>query len=89
MKDQPLKFAIEDGRLIISIGVNTLAFADEERTCYLVTDADGFARDVLIELQNEKEDGSTAITDALDKAMTEAVESGSNHVKINAELSRD
>lgn len=45
-------------------------------------DAAGFAEDVLRELVDEAEDGSTAVTRMLDAACAEAVEQGSEHFTL-------
>lgn len=87
MKDQPLRCTIEDEKLIISIGIDTLAFAakehpffwsgeDDKTPCINVTDNAMFAKEVALALQHEAEDGSTLITRVIDKAMQDAVEDG-------------
>lgn len=89
--DQPLDVNIEDDQLVIRIGIDTLAFAFEEsssnnpysdhlndfiRMC-TVTDARQFAKDVQYELTREEEDGSSILTNLLDKACDEAANQGS------------
>jgi len=90
-KDQGLRVAVVGGRLVISIGVDALAHAFQEtefakpfdetiadwRQRWHVTSADHFARDVRTALECESEDGSTPISDLLDKACVDAVEDGS------------
>jgi hypothetical protein len=90
--DSPLKAEVIDGRIVISIGVETLKYCHnrleegfEPRKGYgsgfLITDATGFARDIVSRLKKEREDGSTILTDLLDKATEEAAEDGSQHVE--------
>jgi hypothetical protein len=80
--DIPLKSQIIDGQLIISIGVNTMAWAAEQSddlgfiSLEVVNKAE-FARDIQRELNEESEDGSTMITRMLDKAVIQTIEQGS------------
>jgi len=88
---QPLTVEVKDGRLTISIGVNVLAHAvsysdwaspfDEKANDYIrtfaITDAEEFARDVLHAMLDEREDGSTPLSDFIDKASEAAVDDGS------------
>lgn len=78
-KDKPLKAVVVEDVLTITIGVDTLAFADRVRTGLHVTDANGYANDVARELVQEDEVGATMLTDLLDKAMDAAVENGTIH----------
>lgn len=48
-----------------------------------VTDERGFAHEVVYELLAEEEDGSTLLTDALDRAQQRAVENGSEFIAEN------
>jgi len=88
---QPLKATIADGRLVIAIGVQTLAHAsaasdwanpfDETVYDYIRTfaidDAPQFAQDVVLAMLAEEEDGSTPLTVFLDKMAQAAIEDGS------------
>jgi len=88
---QPLKATIENGRLVIAIGVQTLAHAsaasdwanpfDETVYDYIRTfaieDAPQFATDVVGAMLAEKEDGSTPLSDFFDKMAQAAIEDGS------------
>jgi hypothetical protein len=88
---QELKVTIEDGRLVIAIGVQTLAHAtafsewanpfDEAADDYIRTfaieDAPQFAKDVVSAILDEREDGSTPLSDFLDKMAEAAIEDGS------------
>ncbi len=85
-KDAPLSCRIEGNQLIISIGISTLAFSANkgEDMCELfesgaikIVNEKQFAKDVWYELGREDEDGSTMLTDLLDKAVREAVDRGS------------
>ena len=54
MKDKPLTVEIKDGELQISIGIDTLCFAVSEKIAdFKITDNEGFAKDILNELENE------------------------------------
>lgn len=90
-RDVPLKVTIERGALVVRIGIGTLAYAvtysdwanpyDEATGDYVrtfaITDAPQFASDVLYEMLREREDGSTPLTDFLDKMSEEAINQGS------------
>jgi hypothetical protein len=67
-------------RLIISIGVETLALAAEEcdgNPKVKILDAKQLALDVIAELESEDEVGASKLTDLLDKAVYAAMENGS------------
>lgn len=88
---QPLTVKVKDGKLTIEIGVNVLAYAvsyadwanpyDEDTGEYVrsfaITDAEVFARDVQRAMLDEREDGSTPLSDFLDKVTEAAVDDGS------------
>jgi len=85
---RPLAVGVHGDELVIRIGVDTLAFAfetgdenqpyDEEahdfRRAWKVVDKHKFARGVGNALLDEREDGSSPLTDVLDKAFVRAVE---------------
>lgn len=87
----PLYCDIQNGQLIIRIGIDVLAFAAQDndwfhvydpnkrdwRQAWRVTDNDQFARDVRDEILNELEDGSSLLTNFLDKAFGQALDQGS------------
>jgi hypothetical protein len=87
----PLKVQIERGALVIRIGIDTLAYAmkfadwsiqfDETKDDYLqryrVVDATELAKDVIHAMLREEEDGSTPLSDFLDKMTESAVQDGS------------
>ena len=88
--DKPLEVAIEADALVIRIGIGTLAHAvtyadwanpyDEATGDYIrafaIEDAKEFARDVKAAMGYEEEDGSSLLTNFLDKASEEAVNDG-------------
>lgn len=87
----PLRAVVKNGRLYVSIGIATLAFAfensednnpyDEPSGDYIqkiqVSDRRQFAEDVCLAMNDEAEDGSTPLTRFLDSMMNTAVEQGS------------
>jgi hypothetical protein len=91
MSEAPLRCAVIRGRLVVSIGIDTLAFAasqhdpwvvwDAERNDYRrrlkVTDAHEFAADIVRVLTCEAEDGTTVVHILFDNAALEAMEQGS------------
>lgn len=90
-RQQPLDLNIESGRLVISIGIETLRHAIALSPYMLnfvdfseprIIDDDVFARDVLLELDREDEDGTTLVHLALDKAAERAIENGSEGVSL-------
>lgn len=88
---RPLEVRIEKDALVIRIGVQTLAHAvsysdwanpfDEKRDDYIrafaIEDAKQFADDVLHAMLDEREDGSTPLSDFIDKMSEAAVNDGS------------
>jgi uncharacterized pyridoxal phosphate-containing UPF0001 family protein len=87
----PLEAKIEKGALVVRIGIQTLAHAVtysdwanpyEEATgdyirTFAIVDAPQFASDVLHEMLREREDGSTPLSDFIDKMSEQAIEQGS------------
>lgn len=90
----PMAVKIKGGILTISIGVETLKSAAErheefwlpmtDKYSMVVSDADRFAKDVLLELEREEEDGSTPVHLLLDKAIYQASEQGSEGLDYDA-----
>lgn len=86
-----LTVKVERGALVVRIGVQTLAHAvsyadwanpfDDEADDYIrtfaIVDAPQFARDVAHAMLSEREDGSTPLSDFLDKMSQSAIEDGS------------
>jgi hypothetical protein len=91
MKDAPLSCEIENGELVIRIGIDVLSLATEDREpftiydekiggfrkAWIVTDPLEFARDVRIAITDEEEDGSSPLTNLLDLACANALDQGS------------
>jgi hypothetical protein len=76
---------LKDGFIVIKIPVDVLdkdyiipndLMDDEFRPLVKVTDVDKFAKYFVNELNRESEDGSTMITEILDKAFLKAVDNG-------------
>lgn len=86
--EQPLKVAIEAGRLVISIGMTTLGEALVGPGSPLkidcphakITDHAKFAREVMRALLEEEEDGTTAVHRMLDGAAVVLLENGAEGV---------
>lgn len=88
---RPLEVKIDDGALVIRIGAQVLAHAvsyaswanpyDDEEQNYIrsfaITDATVFAKDVQRAMLTEREDGSSPLSDFLDKMTEAAVDDGS------------
>lgn len=94
-KDDRLKTEIKKDKLVISIGIDTLAFSfneslyakpyDKKKDDWLpklkVIDARQFAEDVGRALMEEEENGDTILNKLLDKACEEACEQGTEGVE--------
>lgn len=86
--EAPLRVAVEDGRLVIEIGLDTLKFCAENHPAFWdgesddtkpnipVNDAVVFGREVCRAMNDEGEDGSTLVTRMVDAAIERAVEGG-------------
>lgn len=94
-EDRDLQVSIKDGLLVIEIGINTLAFSAENGPLtdnydpiehpepIKVLDPRKFSEDVVRALVDELgEDGSTMVTQTLDRAIEEAVEQGSLYIRL-------
>jgi hypothetical protein len=92
VNNQRLRCIVQDGKLVIEIGIDVLAFASvrapflvkdgrggEERGA-IILDPEGWARDVEYALTAEAEDGSSLLTDLFDKAARLAWEDGSEYI---------
>lgn len=85
-RDSQLNIEIKNGELQISIGIDLLCFAVQtEIQDFKITDNDGFVQDILNELSNEEEDGTTAVHKMLDQAANSAIENGSENAEENEE----
>ena len=94
-ENTPLSVSVEDGQLVIRIGVDTNAWAfehsnennpfDDEKNDSVqtsrVTDSVGFARDTKRAMLDEGEHGSSPLTDFLDGMFTAAINDGSMAVE--------
>lgn len=83
--DGQLRVEVVDKRIQISIGIDVLIFAciESGSNPFLhdpenmkVTDRARFARDVVNQLLDEKEDGTTCVHELLDKAVSDMIEYG-------------
>lgn len=91
-QDQPLDCRVEGNQLVIRIGIDTLAFAAMQNSGTSadiiygakVIDNREWAKDVRRELLREEEDGSSPLTNLLDRAMTSAAEEGSTALEYPA-----
>lgn len=86
-KDHPLTVSYRSGEVVIRIGANVLASAfaagsyshayDEDEDEYFrnhaIVDVDQFAKDVVVALQHEDEDGSGPLTKLFDVAIESAI----------------
>lgn len=88
-RDYGLDVKIEREKIVISIGVGVLGHVikfgptfqrfnekTEEFEAPVVTNADAFAKEVLLQLLAEEEDGTTLVHKMFDKACEEALEQG-------------
>lgn len=80
-RNAPLSVTVDDGRLVIAIGVETLGFAaqhsdDFEKWGVTVVDHDIAVKEIARELRREEEDGTTLVHLLLDKAALNAWENG-------------
>ena len=94
-KKDRLRIDVKGGKLIISVGIDTLAraFEDSEynehfndlseiyEKLYCVTDHKEFAKEVALALQEEDEEGTTAVHVLLDEACENAIENGCEGVE--------
>ncbi len=92
MKNEPLQIKIQDGQLVISVGIDTLAYCQQividndeydSDTSTTITDPIQFAKDVCGALEKEREDGSTIFTDLIDLAANNALNNGSTGVEYS------
>ena len=80
--NEPLTVEVVNGKLVIHVGINTLAFCANPEVGgsvnFRVLNKWALAKDVAEQLQCQKEDGSTPVTDMLDQAMIDASHNGSD-----------
>jgi hypothetical protein len=94
-RDQGLTIEIVDGRVMISIGIDALIFAVkgsemweeqlENQRGWSIGNEDGFAQDIVAELEDEQEDGTTEVHLMFDRAIQRAFDQGSLNVSYGAE----
>jgi hypothetical protein len=94
LTEDPLRYEIDNGRLVVSIGVNTLADAlqqgPEWGNEFRITDAAVFAQAVVAELETDEDEiGETSITRALTQAAERAIESAADGVEEIAAMTAD
>ena len=89
--DLPLQVSVQEGVFAITIGIDRIVWAaehskdwnpfDDEKNDYVqkwkVVDSVEFAKDVMAAMLDEREDGSSLLTDLFDKALMIALEDGS------------
>jgi hypothetical protein len=89
--DQPLQVTVIDGCFTIRVGIDRLKHATEHAEIFYdyekhgargapyvkVTDRDELVKDIKREMQREREDGSTPLSDFLDEVTMAAYEDGS------------
>lgn len=78
---------IENGYLVIRVAIASLPQIVEGAWAagfltprYRVTDADKFARDLLLALNDESEDGSTRVHQMFDSAIKHAIDYGADGI---------
>jgi len=76
------------GKIVISVGKQVLKFATEQHPEFWdgetgddqpnvkIDDIDVFMKEVVLSIDNEREDGSSLLTDMLDAAIKGAIENG-------------
>jgi len=89
MKDEmPLRCEAIDGAIEMGIGVNVLAFAAEQHPEFeegiKIINISDFAKEVVLAINDESEDGSNLLTRMLDEAIKKAVEGGCDGVDHGA-----
>lgn len=97
-EDTPLGLGIEDGQIVIRLGVRTNVWAFEHSNDnnpfddakrdfvqkYRVIDPEEFAQDIICAMQEEAEDGSSPLSDFFDRMDEAAVNDGSIGVEKDA-----
>lgn len=83
-KEQPLQCGIEDGQLVIRIGINVVAFASRPENggclddCIIEPDKEEeFAKDVSSEMMRDNGEGPFPLPDFIDKMICAAADAGS------------
>lgn len=83
LQDTPLSATVEDGQLVIRIGVNTLEFCTQPKNGGHLEDCKvdarkrfQFAKDVVLAMCKEEDNGDTPLTLFLDEMIQDAADSG-------------
>lgn len=91
-KNSLLTAKVVNDQLVISVGIETLAFALQNGPSPLggrITNAKGFAKDIAVRLMNDPssrgEENSTPFENLLDDAAGSAIECGSKHVHLDGD----
>lgn len=86
------KAVIEDGHIIIRVAISALPMVVEGSwaaggmdTRYKVTDPEAFAKDLVYELNEESENGTTRIHSMFDFAIDRAIEQGAEGIERHEE----
>lgn len=76
--DSPMRTGIEDGEIVIRVGINRLDGNEyhPELPALKFDDREQWAKEVIREIEREEENGQTPLGDMLDKAMVLAIENG-------------
>ena len=87
MKSQQLKVVVEDGVLSISIGVDIHCHACELGRQYglegiVITNKEVFVQNVARQLKFESENGTTAVHELFDNAVSNMIEDGEEGVDL-------
>jgi len=98
-EEQPLRCEVTGGRLVISVGINVLAFAAADPEVgtfveydditetfwprYRVVDKNEFAKDCACAITREEEDGSSPLSKLLDQAARDAADDGCTGLEEN------
>lgn len=87
MKDTPLTVKIEDGELVIRVGVErlTACLRDDDGPCkgIQITDPTEFCEDIAWEMNRSNEVGWTPLSGFMDEMALAAQNNGSAYVKHN------
>lgn len=89
IKDQPLKMRVENGLVSITIGVDRLAWCTKKclqsqelwpKEAGRIIDNAGWCMDILNELCDEEEDGTTPFLELIDECALKSLENGTENV---------
>ena len=91
--EQPLKVEHDNGILKISVGLTRVEGNDCHPTIpsLKIIDTETWGDDLVLELTREEEDGSSPLSNLLDKAIQEAIDMGSiaiDHTKYEKDMKK-